>query len=124
MQSPSFQTQLVDRSTGTTVTGIKASRLKELEVPLPPLAEQRRIVSMVETKLERVAEVGACLETELHRIQSLDRAILAKAFRGELVPQDPRDEPADVLLARVRADQAAPSAPRGRKRAAETALHD
>ena len=124
MQSPSFQTQLVDRSTGTTVTGIKASRLKELEVPLPPLAEQRRIVSMVTAKLERVAEVGACLETELHRIKSLDRAILAKAFRGELVPQDPSDEPADELLARVRADRAAPSTPRGRKRAAEAALHD
>ena len=43
---------------------------------------------------------------------------LPKRF-GELVPQDPRDEPADGLLARVRADQAAPSIPRGRKRAAE-----
>ena len=42
----------------------------------------------------------------------------------EAATQDPSDEPADELLARVRADQAAPSTPRGRKRAAETALHD
>lgn len=51
-------------------------------------------------------------------VDRLDQAILAKAFRGELVPQDPADEPASVLLDRIRAERAAaPKAKRGRKAA-------
>ena len=49
-------------------------------------------------------------------IDQLDRAILAKAFRGELVPQDPNDEPASVLLERIKGKQSAEPSARGTKR--------
>lgn len=53
------------------------------------------------------------------RIDRLTQSILAKAFRGELVPQDPNDEPASVLLERIKAQRAAaPKAKRGRRAAA------
>ena len=47
------------------------------------------------------------LDAELARLDALDRSILTRAFRGELVPQDPADEPASVLLERIRAERAA-----------------
>ena len=72
----------------------------------------------------RVAEHFDLLLDRPEAVDALEQTILQLAVRGLLVPQDPRDEPADELLARVRADRAAPSTPRGRKRAAETALHD
>ncbi|MBV6368988.1 type I restriction endonuclease subunit S, partial [Pseudomonas aeruginosa] len=56
------------------------------------------------------------VKTAKARIGLLTQSILAKAFRGELVPQDPKDEPASVLLERIRAQRAAqPKARRGRK---------
>ena len=98
--------------------------MERLPVPVPPAREQRTITKAIESTFPIVEVLAEQLATVRHAIGTLDRAILAKAFRGELVPQDPRDEPADELLARVRVDQAAPSTPRGRKRAAEAALHD
>jgi type I restriction enzyme, S subunit len=60
-----------------------------------------------------------CLDGESARLREMDRSILAKAFRGELVPQDPTDEPASVLLERLRAERTAVAAgaPNGRARA-------
>jgi type I restriction enzyme, S subunit len=55
-------------------------------------------------------------EDASRRITDLDRTILAKAFRGELVPQDPNDEPASVLLDRIRAEREAQPASRRRGR--------
>jgi hypothetical protein len=70
------------------------------------LEEQPEIVRQIESafsKLDRLASEKGSAAALLDR---LDRAILAKAFRGELVPQDPNDEPASVLLERVRASRA------------------
>jgi type I restriction enzyme S subunit len=68
---------------------------------IPPLAEQQEIVSRVEA-LFKTADALECryLKAKVH-VDKLTQAILAKAFRGELVPQDPNDEPASVLLARI-----------------------
>ncbi len=109
---------------GSTHTTIYFPELKALHICLAPIEEQQEIVQRVTLLLDCVERLRVRAKDQLRELDTLDRAILAKAFRGELVPQDPRDEPADELLARVRADQAAPSTPRGRKRAAETALHD
>lgn len=103
---------------------VNGTKLAALAIPVPSAEERTILIERVSAALHRVKAMRKHVSENAELLTTLDRAILAKAFRGELVPQDPRDEPADELLARVRADQAAPSTPRGRKRAAEAALHD
>ncbi len=76
-------------------------------VPLPPLAEQHRIVEEAERRLSVVAALEAAVETNLRRAKRLRQSILKRAFEGRLVPQDPNDEPASVLLARIQAQREA-----------------
>lgn len=71
-------------------------------VSLPPLSEQRRIVQEVDERLTAIDALRAAIERAQRRSAALRRAVLERAFRGELVPQDPSDEPAESLLARIR----------------------
>ena len=83
---------------------------------MPPLIEQTEIVRRVEQLFAFADQLEAKVATAQARIDRLTQSILAKAFRGELVPQDPNDEPASVLLERIQAQRAAaPKAKRGRK---------
>ena len=84
--------------------------LSELAVPLPPLAEQRRIVAEVERRLSVVEQAEAAVDAGLKRAERLRQSILKEAFAGRLVPQDPNDEPASVLLERIRAEREAAEA--------------
>jgi type I restriction enzyme S subunit len=86
----------------TNIAHLSAGRFADLEFPLPPLAEQQRIVAEVERRLSVVAEVEATVATNLQRAARLRQAVLKQAFAGRLVPQDPGDEPASVLLDRIR----------------------
>jgi len=93
--------------------------LAQIMVPLPPLMEQREIVRRIETAFAKIDRLAAEAEKALKLTDRLDQRILAKAFAGELVPQDPNDEPASALLARIRAERAcAPKAKRGRTKSA------
>ena len=76
-------------------------------VPVPPLQEQVVIEAIVTARLASVKTVSAMSADVQRRWSELNRSILAKAFRGDLVPQDPADEPASVLLDRIRAERAA-----------------
>jgi len=80
------------------------------------LAEQHRIVAEVERRLSDVDDMDKTVAHGLKRAARLRQAILRKAFAGELVPQDPEDEPASVLLGRIRAERGA-VAPLPRRRA-------
>ncbi len=97
---------------------LSVSKVGGLPVPLPPLAEQRRIVAEVERRLSVIQQTEAAVESSLQRAERLRQSILKRAFSGELVPQDPYDEPASVLLERIRvqreAEQAAASAAKKR----------
>lgn len=86
--------------------------------PLPPIEEQGIIVSRVAAAFARADRLEAEAARARTLIDRLEAAILAKAFRGELVPQDPTDEPASVLLDRIRAQRAeTPKTKRGRRAA-------
>jgi type I restriction enzyme S subunit len=101
--------------TGISDSGLNLTQSKFLELSIPELTvgEQREIVHRIETAftwIERLAAEAASART---LIAHLDAAVLAKAFRGELVPQSPTDEPAPALLARIMAErEAMPARPR------------
>ena len=92
-------------SVSTAQPVISASKLYPLVIPLPSLPEQREIVRILEGQLAAVERVEREIDEALGRAEALRQAILKKAFSGRLVPQDPADEPAEHLLARIRADR-------------------
>jgi type I restriction enzyme S subunit len=94
---------------------ISQSALLNIRMPLPPAEIREMIVNRIEStfaQLDRLATEAGSAAALLDR---LDRATLTKAFLGELVPQDPNDEPASVLLERIRASRAAQARPTGRR---------
>jgi len=101
---------------GATRPRINLSQLKSHLIFIPSLAEQQRILSRVESAFAKIDRLAAEAKRALELVGKLDEAILAKAFRGELVPQDESDEPASVLLDRICAErEAAPKLRRRRK---------
>jgi type I restriction enzyme S subunit len=96
---------------------VNGSKLRSLTVPLPPLSEQKRRVSELDRCLSLEESSRASIASLMARAESLRRAILRRAFKGRLVDQDPTDEPADQLLARIRAERSQASA-RPQRRAA------
>ena len=112
-----FQTiDLSALSDGSNVPQINHDDIQDVAVPLPPLAEQCRIVAEVERRLSVIQQAEASVETNLIRAERLRQSILKQAFSGKLVPQDPNDEPASVLLERIRAEREAAQAAAKSKR--------
>ena len=96
---------------------VNGTKLGGMPIPLPPLAEQCRIVAEVERRLSVIRQAEATVEASLARAERLRQSILKQAFSGKLVPQDPDDEPASALLERISAEraEAQASAPAKRK---------
>lgn len=108
--------------TGSTIRHIPKERLRSVPVPLPPPGEQARIVAEAERRLSLLDAAEVSSKAALAKAKHLRRSLLAAAFSGKLVPQNADDEPADDLLARIRAERAA-AAPvkRARKATAQKA---
>lgn len=104
---------------GTGPQALNCQRVRELTLNLPPLAEQHEIVKRIEALFSFADRLEARLATACTAVDRLTPALLAKAFRGELVPQDPADEPASELLARLAASRAAETAKPLRARTAK-----
>jgi type I restriction enzyme, S subunit len=83
---------------------------------LPPLAEQQEIIRSIELHLSINDQIEKTIETSLMYSNSLRQSVLKRAFEGKLVPQDPNDEPASILLERIKAERTKHSPPRGRGR--------
>lgn len=96
--------QQIGRHT-TNIAHLGAGRFAELEVPLPPQAELAQIVSEVARRLSLVGALEATVEADLRRAEHLRQSILERAFSGQLVPQDPNDELASMLLERIRQER-------------------
>ncbi|WP_454289019.1 restriction endonuclease subunit S [Rhizobium arsenicireducens] len=102
---------------GTTHTTIYFPEVRAMQICLAPLEEQHEIVRRIESAFAKIDRLAKEAKRALELVGRLDEAKLAKAFRGELVPQDENDEPAEHLLARIRAErEAAPQLRRGRGR--------
>jgi type I restriction enzyme, S subunit len=85
--------------------GISGSDIKQILIPLPPLIEQEQIVALVEEQLSIISELETTMEHSLQRAERERQSILREAFAGRLVPQDPGNEPASVLLERIREER-------------------
>lgn len=107
------------KSDGVSQSNINAKKLAAFDFLLPSVAEQAEIVRRVENLFAYADRLEARYTAARAQVEKLTPSLLAKAFRGELVPQDPNDEPASELLARVRATTRRPAAKatRGRKSA-------
>ena len=108
--SPLFFQQLRKDSDTTTINQLTQKNFNRYLVPLPPLAEQKRIVAKIEELLPKVEEYGKAQEA-LDKLneelpERLKKSILQEAIEGRLVPQDPNDEPASVLLDKIRKEKA------------------
>lgn len=105
LNSPDSQKQFHNFAIGTAVPTFSQVKLANLIMPLPPIEEQKRIVRVV-------SDINAILETieslqcrYTYNISALDKKILDLAVQGKLVPQDPSDEPASVLLKKIAAEK-------------------
>jgi type I restriction enzyme S subunit len=112
--------QLNEAAYGGGKPGLNLQNIRELAIGLPPLPEQQEIVRRVEDLFAFADRIEARLATAQKTVERLTPATLGKAFRGELVPQDPNDEPASVLLQRLRTTapvtQEKKRKPKGQKR--------
>ncbi|MFI5003404.1 MAG: restriction endonuclease subunit S [Solirubrobacterales bacterium] len=101
----------------TNLASLNLKTLKSFPVPVPPLDEQLRIVSELEQRLSLIDALAVEVARAGSRSAVLRRSILGRAFTGRLVPQDPADEPASVLLERIAAARASePKVSRRRRR--------
>lgn len=100
--SPTGQKLLRLSSTAVTQSNVNAESVKMFLIPLCSREEQRRVVRRVEQLIETGRIVGRTAKSLEKTIAAIEQAVLTSAFRGKLVPQDPNDEPASVLLERIK----------------------
>ncbi|HEY1856950.1 hypothetical protein [Acidocella sp.] len=124
LRSPHGRKQIEELATGNQLSmrNISQDALRSITLPLPAQGIRRQLINRLEAAFARADRLEAEAARSRKLLDRLEAAILAKAFRGELVPQDPNDEPASALLDRIRAQRAgAPVSKRGRRAKAEPA---
>ena len=102
LQISGLKDQMNEFTTDTARQFLSLTNLKKIQFQIPPLQEQQEIVSRVEALFAQADVLEAQYLSLKAKIDKLPQALLAKAFRGELVPQNPTDEPASVLLEKIK----------------------
>jgi len=118
LRSPLGRRQIESLATGNQLSmrNISQDALRRIRLPFPPSEVRHELIQKLEASFARADRFEAKATRARALLERLDAAILTKAFRGELVPQDPTDEPASVLLERIRAQRApAAKSKRGRR---------
>ena len=102
LNSPAILERVRELTGGSASPHLNVRDIKGFPTPVPPVHEQKEIVRRIEALFETADALEArYLKAKAH-VDKLTQSILAKAFRGELVPQDPNDEPASVMLTRIK----------------------
>jgi type I restriction enzyme S subunit len=109
LRSPLGREQIEDLATGNQLSmrNISQDALRRIRLPFPPTEIRRRLIEKVESAFGRADRLEAEAARGRALLDRLEAAVLAKALKGELVPQDPNDEPASVLLDRIDTHRAA-----------------
>jgi type I restriction enzyme S subunit len=121
LQSAFSRRYFAHHARGVAVKGVNTASVRSLPVVVPALEVQHEIVREVRQCIPAVNKISTEISYARKRASNLRKSLLAEAFAGRLLPQDPTDEPAAVLLERIHAEQAAqPQTRRGRRTAKQT----
>jgi len=104
-------------ATGTAQKTVPLKGLRRIAIPLPPMQEQSRILDAIERHVSLIESVEGVIERETCNCSRLRQSILKWAFEGKLADQDPSDEPASVLLERIKAERDIPKSAKKKSRA-------
>ena len=106
VMSPFVQYKIEAMQSGSTnQVELGRTEIKNTKINLPTIAEQQQIVKEIEKRLKVADRIEAVIRQNLDKAEQLKQSILKKAFEGRLVPQDPNDEPASVLLEKIKAER-------------------
>lgn len=127
-KSQVFRHYVDSLNTGSLIQHMFTSQLRDFRLPLPPLTEQRRIAEAVDALMSRMTSIELSVELTIARIPVERQSILKWAFEGKLVEQDPNDEPASVLLERIKAERESMQSRKrrrtGKRKNVNTVRHD
>lgn len=106
LKSPEFLSEALKNKTGVAIRRIILATLKNIKVFYPSdISEQEKIVEEIEKRFAKADKMLEVVEKSLKSAEQLKQSVLKKAFEGKLVPQNPNDEPASVLLERIKSEK-------------------
>jgi type I restriction enzyme, S subunit len=106
INSQQCRARIFERQVGVAQQHFNVGAMRTLPVPVMPMEEQHVLLNILREEDAAIARLRNRVESALAQLEMLEQSIMARAFRGDLIPQDPADEPAIMLLERIRAERA------------------